>query len=114
MKRLIVPVIMLAAVAAFAQTRPPQRFSWTRPVAGEPAVSYVVQARENGGSWVTVAATAYTFHVFEDLSLASVWEIRVAGVDGLGRQGAFSAPSLPLDGDQGPPGTPGVPVLENP
>ena len=33
MKRLIVPVIMLAAVAAFAQTRPPQRFSWTRPVA---------------------------------------------------------------------------------
>lgn len=114
MKRLLIPLLMLAAGTAAAQTLAPQRFAWTRPVTGEPAVSYVVQIRENGGAWATAGATTDTFYVFEDLLGASAWEVRVAGVDDQGRQGIFSAASLPLQGDQGPPGAPGVPVLESP
>ena len=114
MKRLLIPLLMLAALAVSAQTLAPQRFSWTRPVTGEPAVSYVVQTRADGGAWNTVATSVDTFHVFDDLSALSTWEIRVAGVDAQGRQGAFSPPSLPISGDEGPPGPPGVPELEGP
>lgn len=114
MKRSIVLLVLLVSATALAQTLPPQRFAWTAPTTGEPAVSYVVQTRENGGAWSTVGTTADTFYVFTNLSQTSTWEIRVAGVDAQDRQGPFSLPSLPLVGDQGPPGAPGTPVLDNP
>ncbi|MCP4572400.1 MAG: fibronectin type III domain-containing protein [bacterium] len=114
MKRFLILLLMLAAGDLAAQTLPPQRFAWTRPTAGEPAVSYVVQTRENSGPWVTAGAATDTFYVFDDLLAASSWEIRVAGVDGQGRQGVYSLPSLPIVGDEGPPGPPGVPELQTP
>jgi hypothetical protein len=114
MKRLLILIFLLAAAGAAAQTLAPQRFVWTRPVTGEPAVSYQVQTRENGGAWSTAATVDDTFHVFTDLSALSTWEVRVAGIDALGRRGAWSPPSLPLQSDLGPPGVPGTPVLQEP
>jgi hypothetical protein len=114
MKRLLILILLLAAAGAAAQTLAPQRFAWTRPATGEPAVSYEVQLRENGGAWATVATVDDTFHVFTDLSAVSTWEVRVAGIDALGRRGAWSLPSLPLEADLGPPGAPGTPVLVEP
>ncbi len=114
MKRLILLISLLLAGNAFAQTLGPQRFVWQPPTTGELAVSYVVETREDGGDWALAGTTTDAFYVFTEFTVLHTYEVRVAAVDASDRQGSFSLPSLPLTSDQGPPGAPGIPVLQNP
>lgn len=107
--------LMLIATSAFGQaTEPAVQYTWTAPTTGSPVDHYVVQYTNDGGAtWidvgVSVTAETYTFlNVFEYLV---TYQVRVAGVDALGRQGPWSVPSDPYMPDQGVPGEPGKPTV---
>lgn len=114
MKRLMLILTMmlsLCAVDALAAA-PPVTYTWTAPTVGSPVVRYIVQLRSNSGPWVEVSSSTtsptYTFSTFDYLS---TYEVRVAGVDAMNRQGLLSDSSIPYMPDQGIPGAPGKPVV---
>lgn len=115
MKKLFLGIIigvLILAGTAFSQTVSSVKYTWTAPTEGSPAVEYTVEYRVDGGNWIaggTAPTTEFTFlNVFE---FFKTYEVRVAGVDIIGRQGPFSLVSDPYMPDQGPPGTPGQPII---
>lgn len=89
-----------------------ETYHWAKPTSGSKVDHYVVEYTVNGGNWITFGDTADTsisfVNVFNNLM---TYEVRVAGVDSLGRQGVFSVASEPYRPDLGPPGQPGKPVF---
>lgn len=83
-------------------------YTWTAPTTGSPVVHYVVQISNDGQTWETQPAFAYTEEWILEVNYGVPYYLRVAGVDGLGRQGVWSNASDVLT-DHGPPGIPGTP-----
>jgi len=103
-------VALAALTAAPAMAQVDVAYTWSAPTSGSPVVHYVVQHSANGGSWVdmgTVPSNAYTLSA--DYGVA--YRIRVAAVDGQGRQGVWSETSDPYTPDAGVPGQPGKPIV---
>jgi len=113
MKKLLIAGVlglMLFATAAFAQV-PDVTYVWTAPTTGSEVVQYVVELNVDGAGWNQVGVTpteSFTFSTFEFLK---TYEVRVAGVDALDRQGPFSLSSDPYTPDLGVPGQPSKPVI---
>ena len=101
--------LTLAPTPPAAQMVAEVAYTWTAPTTGSPAASYVVEHSVEGGAYVRVATTTT-----ESYTLAAVFgeshQVRVAAVDGQGRQGPFSQPSEPYTPELGLPGTPGQPI----
>lgn len=105
-------VVVLCASFAMGQTVQSVKYSWTAPTAGSPAVQYTIQLRIDGGAWVDHGSSLLTEYVFaNEFEYFKTYEVRVAGVDQLGRQGPFSLSSDPYMPDLGPPTAPGTPFL---
>ncbi len=116
MKKLSLFIIALIATmgitVAQAQTVSSVKYSWSAPTAGSPVVEYSVEVRIDGGEWVSHGVTLIPEYIFSnEFEYFKSYEIRVAGVDIVGRQGPFSLASEPYMPDLGPPGTPGTPFL---
>jgi len=104
--------LVMLATCAFAQMAPETTYVWEAPTYGTPVVEYVVELNINGGGWIELARTpnvTYTFTTFEYLN---TYEVRVAGVDALDRQGPFSISSDPYTPDLGAPGAPSKPIIK--
>jgi hypothetical protein len=105
---ILAAAVFLTAAPAFAQVD--VAYTWSAPTTGSPVVHYVVQHSVDGGAWIdmgTVVSNAYTLSA--DFEVAH--SIRVAAVDGQGRQGVWSEPSDPFTPDAGVPGQPGKPIV---
>ncbi len=101
-------LVLLTGTVAMSQEQ--VTYTWTAPTTGSPVDHYIVQHSVDGGDWVTVATdvteTTYVLSAEYDRQ----HQIRVAGVDALGRQGPFSEPSDPYTPTLGAPGQPGKPI----
>ncbi len=87
---ILAAVVALTATPALAQVD--VAYTWSAPTTGSPVVHYVVEHSTDGGAWVTmgtVPSNAYTLSA--DFEVAH--RIRVAAVDGQGRQGVWSETS---------------------
>ena len=108
----ILGLLLLIAGSAFGQTVTSVEYQWTASIEGSPAVEYTVQYRVDGGNWIDAGVATTTSWTFENLfEYHKTYEVRIAGVDKLGRQGPFSDPSDPYMPDLGPPGAPGIPTI---
>lgn len=108
---LIVTVgLLLIALSGTAQAQEEVTYTWTAPTTGSPVDHYVVQVSVDGGPFVTEndAVSGNTYVLTAQYEHEYV--IRVAGVDGSGRQGPYSASSDPYMPSLGAPGQPGKPV----
>lgn len=103
---LILLFALLVCNAALAQTADILA-RWSTPSTGSPAVEYRLEASFDGGPFSLVATTPDTFAIFEAPILTQI-VARVAGVDELERQGAFSDETPPFVVDYGPPGAPTI------
>lgn len=107
--------IILALVFAGVvngQTLPEVTYQWTEPTTGSFAETYVVEYTDDGVNWEQLAIVDTTQITIRDIfANHNTYQIRVAGVDALGRQGPFSVPSIPYTVDFGVPGIPGQPIF---
>ena len=100
-----------AALPALAQTGTMDvSYQWTAPTTGSAVDHYVVQESVDGGTWTTVATTPTNSYTLA-ATVGASHRIRVAGVDGEGRQGVFSVASEAYTPDPGAPGQPGQPII---
>ena len=106
----IVGMILIMALAGSALADINVRYDWTAPVTGSEAVQYQVQTIRAGEDWTAYALTATNSILIAVPDGIKDFQTRVAGIDLLGRQGPWSAPSDPYS-DDGPPGMPGLPQL---
>lgn len=113
MKKLILAgalTLMLFATAAFAQV-PDVTYVWTAPTTGSEVVKYTVELNIDGAGWLPVAEVTTATVTFSTFEYLKTYEVRVAGIDALDRQGPFSESSDPYTPDQGIPGQPSKPVI---
>jgi len=106
----LVVTTIIAASPAMAQTELSVNYQWTAPSSGSAVDHYIVQQSVNGGTWVqvgTASGNTYTLNA----TVGDAHSLRVAGVDGDGRQGIFSVASDPYTPDLGNPGQPGKPIV---
>jgi hypothetical protein len=107
--RWVILGMLVLAPAILAQTTEDVTYTWTPPTSGAPVDHYVVEHSVDEGPWVQVATVVgNTFTLAATLDGSH--QIRVAGVDELGRQGPFSEPSDPYTPGEGPPSEPGKPI----
>jgi hypothetical protein len=113
MRKILFAAIMLLTLTsvAFAQTTATVRASWTAPTDGSPVDHYILQVSTNGGAFVTEQDNIQTTTTTLELTYMNIYVVRVAGVDGMGRQGPWSAPSDEYMPDLGIPTAPGKPVI---
>ena len=115
MKKIIIMVITIALVILFTVTGnaqvPETTYQWTPPTIGTPVVEYVVELNTDDAGWVQIGRTPDTTFTFNDFEFGKLYEVRVAGVDSLDRQGPFSVSSDPYVPDMGLPGQPSKPVI---
>lgn len=116
MRKILIAIAIAATLFAStnvsAQTLPEVRYQWTAPTTGSLAVTYAVEYSTDGSSWVQLAIVDTNQISIQDLFENHVtYQVRVAGIDAMGRQGSFSAPSDPYTVDLGVPGVPGKPVI---
>jgi len=108
---MLIAMVLMAGLT-FAQTVPEVSYEWDAPTLGSEAVKYVVEYRVNGGEWFQYAITDKNVITFiDEFDYLGVYEVRVAGIDILDRQGIFSIPSIPYMPDLGAPGAPGTPLI---
>lgn len=115
MKKLTLGILclgMLFATPAFSQDLATLRASWTPPTEGSPVERYILQVSTNGSTFQTLSdSITNTTYTFEAVWLQT-YVARVAGIDALDRQGLWSELSDPYVPDQGEPGPPSIPVIE--
>lgn len=108
---LVILMFALPLISNAQTTVPSVTYQWTTPAGGSPVVQYVVEVRVDGGDWVEYLTTSNETVTFVNtLEYLKTYEVRVAGVDALDRQGPFSVPSDPYTPDLGVPGQPGQPI----
>jgi hypothetical protein len=109
----VAPWVILAFLAfvpdVSAQSIEEVSYAWGSPETGSPVHHYIVEHSVNGGPFAQIA-TASTGDYTLIATVGDTHQIRVAGVDALGRQGPFSVPSEPYAPELGPPGQPGQPI----
>jgi len=106
----ILTAVSILAVGATAQAQEVVNYTWAAPTTGSPVDHYVVQHSEDGGAWVTVQDTQTTNSYMLTAAYDAEHRLRVAGVDGQGRQGPWSVASEPYTPTLGAPGQPGQPI----
>ena len=114
MRKLIIAGIvglMLFAGTAFAQIAPDVTYVWTAPTTGSQVVKYVVELNIDGAGWLQVAEVTTATITFDTFEFLKTYEVRIAGVDAVDRQGPFSVSSDPYMPDLGAPGQPSKPVI---
>jgi hypothetical protein len=102
-------IIALLALTASAQNAVEIEYTWTAPTGGSPVDHYVVEHSVNGGAFAQIGTTPTNSYILQ-ATPGDTHQIRVAGVDALGRQGPLSEASEPYTPELGPPGQPGQPV----
>lgn len=109
---LAVTIVLLIVMTVTIQAQVPEvTYIWSPPTIGTPAVSYTVQLNIDGSGWTTIGTAQDTTYSFNDFNYGTQYEVRVAGVDSLNRQGPFSNSSDPFIPDMGIPGQPSKPVI---
>jgi hypothetical protein len=112
LRRIVLTVLVLALLfvgaGVNAQATQTVHYEWSAPTTGSPVVHYIIQHRADGGPWVQIATSVNTNYDLIALDLIA-HEIRVCGVDKLGRSGLWSLPSEPYTPDSGAPGGCGQP-----
>ncbi len=111
--RIRIPLLTALSILALAATAAAQEevtYTWSAPTTGSPVDHYVVQHSEDGGNWVTVDNNAHSNEYVLTAAYDTEHSIRVAGVDGQGRQGPWSVASEPYTPTLGAPGQPGQPI----
>lgn len=111
MKRLIVIGMLIFAAGCGAQTMPEVKYIWTAPTVGTTVDHYVVELNTNSEGWIEVGVTNGVEYSFTDFQNLNVYEVRVAGVDSLNRQGPYSTSSDPYAPDLGLPNQPSQPII---
>jgi len=88
-------------------------YSWSPPTIGTAVEYYTCETRWFGGDWSSCSGTASdTMLTIETFDGVLDFQLRVAGVDSIGRQGTWSEASNSYN-DHGAPGPPGKPNLIN-
>ena len=114
MRKLIIAGIlglMMFAGTAFAQVAPDVTYVWTAPTTGSQVVKYVVELNIDGAGWLQVSEVTTETITFSTFEFLKTYEVRIAGVDAVDRQGPFSISSDPYTPDLGVPGQPSKPVI---
>lgn len=114
MKRIIIAAVACTLLAGFVfgQAGTVQTpVTTTAPTTGNPVVTYVWEvSTDNGATWAPARTSTGTATVLALPPLVSV-RVRVAGVDALGGQGAWSPVSDPHTASAGNPGPCGKPAF---
>lgn len=106
----LVSAAMLIALTVSAQTTAVQTtFTWTAPTTGSACHHYDVQQSVSGGTWTDRVEKPATTSLAITASVGIPIQIRVRGVDVLGRAGVWSDPSDGWTPDAGAPGACGKP-----
>ena len=109
--KIVLAVVTVIFLHGMARAQEQVKYTWTAPTSGSAAVSYVVEASEDGGAFVVIATNVTQREYTMTQEYGKSYQIRVAGVDGQGRQGPYSVASDPYTPDAGPPGAPGKPTI---
>lgn len=105
-------LLVLFSLPAGAQTSTSVTYTWTAPTTGSPCVSYEVERTIDAGTtWVAYTTTTSTTAIVVAPANVAI-QIRVRGVDALGRKGPWSQPADPYSYDPGAPGSCGKPARQ--
>lgn len=85
-------------------------WTWAAPTTGNAVQHYVVQFSSNGTTWATATTQPTGTSVTLACPIGVQVMIKVAGVDAVNQQGAYSDPADPFVPLGVPPGAPGKPV----
>jgi len=102
MKKLLYTLALVLMLGVSSCTTSPQLIvTWTPPVEGSPSVEYIISVLDENGNWVPLEGTFISNRSYRiDMATTSpgkVLLIKVAGIDGLGRQGYWSPISDPYE-----------------
>lgn len=109
--KILIALAILAPMTVGAQTTAiPVAYIWTPPTTGSAVHHYELQQSADGSAWIDRAEKPTSPSVTISAAVGVPIQIRVRGVDSLGRSGLWSDPSAAYIPDAGAPGACGKPV----